>query len=456
MKNYDAIIIGFGKGGKTLAADLGSSGLKVALIEKSDKMFGGTCINVGCIPSKELILRGQESKELGLSGEAQKKWYRDSVAEKQKLTQKLRQKNYDRLINAHVDLYVGSARFVNDETIEVSSASETIRLTADKFFINTGAVSFVPPIKGIDGPRIYTSETLMDVPDLPEKLVIVGGGYIGLEFASMYASFGAKVTVLQDQKIFLPNDDRDVALNILHTLNTLGIEIVFGVDVREFIDEGHQTRIRYVLDGQSEDSLMADAVLISTGRRPYVGGLDLDKAHVALTTRGAIQVDDACRTTNERIYAMGDVVGGLQFTYTSLDDYRIVKSQVYVDQSYNASMRSAVPYTVFLTPPYSRVGMGEEQAKTQGYDIKIAQIPAASIVKTQILKQPAGLLKVVIDAKTDLILGAMLYCADSYEMINLIKLAMDAKIKYQLLRDNLYTHPTMTEAFNELFSTVRP
>lgn len=454
MKKYEAIIIGFGKGGKTLAADLGKQGKKVALIEKSDKMFGGTCINIGCIPSKELIKRGQESRVLGLHGEEQKRWYQETIVQKQRLSEKLRQKNYDRLKNAGVDVYVGMARFLDDKMIEVASTSETIRLTADKFFINTGAASFIPPIKGIDGPHIYTSETLMDVTELPEKLVIVGGGYIGLEFASMYASFGSQVTVLQDQKVFLPDDDRDVALEILKTLNEQGVQIIFGVNVQEFIDEGNQTRIRYLLDGELEESLNANAVLISTGRRPYVAGLDLENAHVALTNRGAVQVNENRQTTNPHIWAMGDVIGELQFTYTSLDDYRIIKSQVYGDKSYNASMRRAVPYTVFLTPPYSRVGLGEEEAKSQGYAIKIATMPAIGIVKTQILKQPEGILKVVIDAKTDLILGAMLYCADSFEMINLIKLAMDAKIKYQLLRDNLYTHPTMTEAFNELFNHV--
>lgn len=454
MKKYDAIIIGFGKGGKTLAADLGQQGKKVALIEKSEKMFGGTCINIGCIPSKELIRRGQESHELELQGEEQKKWYRDSVLEKQKLSEKLRQKNYDRLSKAGVELYVGTAHFFNDSTIEVVSASETIHLTADKIFINTGATSFIPPIKGIDGPHIYTSETLMDVTELPEKLIIVGGGYIGLEFASMYASFGSKVTVLQDQKVFLPNDDRDIALEILKTLNKQGVEIIFGVNVQEFIDEGYHTRVSYFLEDKTPESIVGNAILISTGRRPYVKDLNLDKAQVDLTSRGAIQVDETCRTSNPHIYAMGDVTGGLQFTYTSLDDYRVVKSQVYGDKTYTSVQRSAVPFTVFLTPPYSRVGLGEEEAKTQGYQVKIAKIPASNIVKTQILKQPEGILKVVIDAQTDLILGAMLYCADSFEMINLIKLAMDANIRYQLLRDNIYTHPSMTEAFNELFNNV--
>lgn len=455
MKQYDAIIIGFGKGGKTLAADLGAHGQKVALIEKSKHMYGGTCINIGCIPSKELILRGQESRRLGLSKEQQKKWYKDSVLEKQELTLKLRQKNYDRLMKAHVDLYDGMASFTGDNTVSVKMADQIVELTAPKIFINTGAESFVPPIKGINSPHIFTSETLMDVEQLPDHLVIVGGGYIGLEFASMYASFGSHVTILQDKKTFLPTDDRDIADEILKTMIEQGIEIKFGVQVDSFKTQDNQTLITYFDEQKQTQTLIADAVLIATGRRPYVQGLAVEKAHIKLTDRGAIAVDQNCQTSNPHVFAMGDVTGGLQFTYVSLDDYRVVKSQVFGDHSYTKDQRSEVPYTVFLTPPYSRVGMNEDQARQNGYQIKIAKMPAAGVVKTQILKQSQGFLKVIIDAKTDLILGAMLYCAESYEIINLIKLAMDAHVNYQLLRDNIYTHPTMSEAFNELFNTIK-
>ena len=198
--------------------------------------------------------------------------------------------------------------------------------------------------------------------------------------------------------------------------------------------------------------LQADAVLVATGRRPNTKDLNLKAAGVEVNARGGIITDDSLRTTAPHIYAMGDVRGGLQFTYISLDDFRIVKSSVLGDGSYDLKKRGAVPYSVFLNPPFSRVGMGEKEALEAGYKVKVAKLTAASIPKAQVLEQPVGLLKAVIDEETGLILGAHLFCEESYELINMIKLAMDAKLPYTVLRDTIYTHPTMSEAFNDLFA----
>ena len=189
--------------------------------------------------------------------------------------------------------------------------------------------------------------------------------------------------------------------------------------------------------------------------RPNIGGLRLEAAGVAVTGRGAVQVDECLRTSIPHIWAMGDVTGGLQFTYISLDDSRIVKSQVLGDGSRTTENRGAVPYSVFLDPPLSRVGLTEDEARRQGYEVKIGKLPAAAVPKAQVLRQPSGLLKAVIDGKTGRILGAHLFCAESHEMINLLKLAIDQGIPYSALRDAIYTHPTMNEALNDLFAAVR-
>lgn len=448
MNKFDSIIIGFGKGGKTLAGELAGRGERVALIEKSAKMYGGTCINVGCIPSKSLI---SSAHDAGMA-EDKKAFYRRSVEKKNKLTSMLRAKNYDKLVTAGVEIIDGTASFAGVNEVKAITSEGEKLLTADKIFINTGAEAVVPAIKGIDGPRVYFSEGLMDLSDLPEKLAIIGAGYIGLEFASMYADFGSQVTVFSDLADFLPREDEDIAASIKEALESRGIAFKFGTKVEEFIDKNKEVIIRYRNSSGTEEMFSADAVLVATGRKPNVADLALDKAGVELTERGAIKVNEKMQTTNPQVWAMGDVTGGLQFTYVSLDDYRIVKSQLFGDGGYDSSKRKNVPYSVFINPPYSRVGLSEKEARDKGLNIMVSKLPVPAIPRAHIVENPKGLLKAVIDADNGQILGAMLFGAESYEVINLIKLAMDAGIPAQVLAQQIYTHPTMSEALNDLFA----
>lgn len=451
MKQYDAIVIGFGKGGKTLSGALAGAGKRVALIEKSDKMYGGTCINVGCIPSKSLVHSADYSAAQGGSFEEKAGRYAAAIAEKNRLTAMLRKKNFDKLDqNANVTVINGTAAFTGPRTVSVNGEE----LEGGKIFINTGARPFLPPIPGLkESKRVYLSETLLDLEVLPRRLVILGGGYIGMEFASMYANFGSRVTVVQDGAVFLPREDREIAAAVLKSLENRGIRVLFSTKTTEIVDKADAVLL--CADGpEGPVELEADAILAAAGRRPNVEGLGLDKAGVALTTRGAVQAGEDLRTTNPDVYAMGDVVGGLQFTYVSLDDFRVVKSQLLGDGSRTTANRGAVPYSVFLDPPFSRVGLSEQEARGQGCEVRIAKLPAAAIPKAQVLQKTDGLLKAVIDAKTGKILGAHLFCAESHEIINLLKLAMDAGIPYTVLRDGIYTHPTMAEALNDLFAAV--
>ena len=453
MKHYDAVIIGFGKGGKTLAGSLAGMGKKVAMIEKSDKMYGGTCINVGCIPTKSLVNSAKASviQKPG-SYDEKNRLYWEAVEEKRRLTGMLRKKNFDKLNDLdNVTVYNGLGSFVSAKRVKIETAEETLEVEGDQIFINTGSVSVIPPIKGIEGnPYVYTSDSLMELDVLPKRLAIIGGGYIGLEYASMYTDFGAEVTVYQIEDKLIPREDRDIAEAIQKAFEDKGVRFEMNVQTEEIENAGAEAVVHYKKDGAALTA-GADAVLIATGRKPNTESLNLEAAGVEKTERGAVKVDEKLRTTVPNIWAMGDVAGGLQFTYVSLDDFRIVKDQL-TGSGKRASSDRTVPYSVFIDPPFSRVGLNEEEAAAQGYNVKIAKLPAAAIPKAQVLRKPVGLLKAVIDADTNKILGAMLFCEESYEMINIVKLAMDAGLDYTVLRDQIFTHPTMSEALNDLFA----
>ena len=453
MKHYDAVIIGFGKGGKTLAGSLAGMGKKVAMIEKSDKMYGGTCINVGCIPTKSLVNSAKASviQKPG-SYDEKNRLYWEAVEEKRRLTGMLRKKNFDKLNDLdNVTVYNGLGSFVSANRVKIETAEETFEVEGDQIFINTGSVSVIPPIKGIEGnPYVYTSDSLMELDVLPKRLAIIGGGYIGLEYASMYTDFGVEVTVYQIEDKLIPREDRDIAEAIQKAFEDKGVRFEMNVQTEEIENAGDEAVVHYKKDGTAL-SASADAVLIATGRKPNTDGLNLEAAGVEKTPRGAVKVDEKLRTSAPNIWAMGDVAGGLQFTYVSLDDFRIVKDQL-AGSGKRASNDRTVPYSVFIDPPFSRVGLNEEEAAAQGYHVKIAKLPAAAIPKAQVLRKPVGLLKAVIDADTNKILGAMLFCEESYEMINIVKLAMDAGLDYTVLRDQIFTHPTMSEAMNDLFA----
>ncbi len=452
MERYDAIIIGFGKGGKTLAAKLGAQGKRVAMIEKDPGMYGGTCINVGCIPSKSLVRSsGIAALHPEKSFGEKAREYKAAVEEKRRLTAALRGKNFSKLDDMeNVTVYNGTASFISNTVVSVKTENGTFSLEGEKIFINTGGTPVIPPIEGLEGnPYVYTSAGLMDLDTLPERLVIIGGGYIGLEFASMYSGFGTKVTILQDGETFLKREDRDVAEAIRSILEERGVEFKLGAKIQKVEAKEGYAETSILWEGE-EMILQSQAVLAATGRKPNTEGLDAENAGVSRNARGAVIVDDELKTSAPNIWAMGDVTGGLQFTYVSLDDFRIVWSQMN-GGDYTRADRKNVPYSVFITPSFSRVGLNEEEARAAGYQVKILKMPAAAIPKAQVLKNPKGLLKAVIDEKTNRILGAMLLCEESYEMINTVKLAMDLEADYRILGKQIYTHPTMSEAFNDLF-----
>lgn len=456
MNAFDVIIIGFGKGGKTLAAEFVKRGQKVAIIERSDKMYGGTCINIGCIPTKTLVHQAKMASALkDATFEERSEFYRNAVSVKESVTSALRNKNYHNLAdNPNVTVYTGIGSFVSADVVAVRTATEEIRLTSKQIIINTGAETVIPPIEGIAGnPFVYTSTSIMELADLPRRLVIIGGGYIGLEFASMYASFGSQVTVLESYPELIAREDRDIAASVKETLEKKGIVFRMNAKVQS-VNRVEDKAIVTFADSQTNEVfvLEADAVLLATGRRPNTKDLNLEVAGVEVDVRGAIIVDEYLKTTNPNIRAVGDVKGGLQFTYISLDDYRIVREDLFGDKERRTGDRNPVSYSVFIDPPLSRIGLNEEEARWQNRDIIVKKLPVMAIPRAKTLGETDGLLKAIIDKNTGKILGCVLFAPDSGEVINTVAVAMKTGQDYTFLRDFIFTHPSMSEALNDLFS----
>lgn len=441
MQEFKNIVIGFGKGGKTLAKNLAAKGESVLVVEKSKKMYGGTCINIACLPSKNLIINAQRGIK-----------FEDAVKEKDEMTTVLRNKNYHMVADEETATVLdGTAKFIDNHTIEiVLDSGEKTKIKGERIFINTGATPIIPQVKGLkESKYILDSTAAMDQNSLPNELVILGAGYIGMEFASMFARYGAKVTVLDTNEKFLKREDDDISEMLFNDLSQDGIEFKLGAKVVEVKDLSDKVEIIYEINGKKQ-TVKADKLLVATGRKPVTEGLGLENTDIELDERGAIKVDDYLRTTAENVWAIGDVKGGPQFTYISLDDFRIIFDQLYGKGKRKVSDRNLVPYSVFITPALSRVGLNEVEAKNKGIEYKLFKLAATSIPKAKVIGNTRGMYKILVDPDTEEILGATIYGEESYEVINLIALVMKAKLPYTMLRDQIYTHPTMSEALNDV------
>jgi probable pyridine nucleotide-disulfide oxidoreductase len=451
----DLVVIGFGKGGKTLAATLGRRGWRVVMVEQSADMYGGTCINIGCVPTKSLVFQAEQLTETGPAA------YRRAVEAELRLTSQLRAENLAMLDGIDsVTVVTGRARFLDPHTVHVTLAGgqDTVTIAAEHVVLGTGARPVIPDIAGLrDSTVAVTSTELLASPVLPSHLVVLGGGYVGLEFAAMYAAYGSQVTVLERHPQVLGQEDDDVAKYARDIMRDSGISVTTGAEVCRVEDGPHSAATVFYEQDGSMKSVRADAILVALGRQPVTVGLGLEAAAVRLTDGGAVAVDENLRTSQPHIFAVGDVNGGPQFTYISLDDYRIVLDQLVGAGTRSTADRVAVPYTLFMTPPLARVGFTERDARAAGYRVKVAALPVAAMAtvpRARIVSEARGVMKVVVDADTDEILGAALLSYDSHEVINTVALAMRHRITARQLRDEIYTHPSMTEAFNQLLGAL--
>lgn len=437
MTHYDLLVIGFGKAGKTLAGKLAAAGKQVALVERDVAMYGGTCINIGCIPTKTLIVAAEKNLA-----------FDQVMAQKEAVVTRLRGKNEAVLKGAGVTLYNAQARFLSNTVVELTAGSDREEVTADLIVINTGAVTNSLPIPGLlTSDKVYDSTGIQNLTERPDRLAIIGGGNIGLEFASLYTKLGSQVTVFEAAPAILGRDEPEIAKLAQTYLEEDGVTFKLGAAISAVANSGAEV----VISANGEDHAF-DAVLHATGRKPAIEGLGLENTDIQLTDRGAIKVDDYCETSVPGIYAVGDVNGGPQFTYTSLDDFRIVFGKLTGNGDYKRSDRGALPSTVFIEPALSRVGLTEKEATEQGYEVVTNQLPVANMPRAHVNNDLRGLYKVVVDKKTSLILGASLLGTGSQEIINLITMAIDNKIPYTYIKNQLFTHPTMAENLNDVFN----
>ena len=411
MKQYDAIIIGFGKAGKTLAAELSNRGWQVAIVERSNMMYGGSCPNVACIPTKTLVHEAEVSALLYHDDfPKQANMYKQAIGRKNRLTSFLRNDNYERLSKRpNVTIYTGTGSFISADTIKVELPEGEIELKGKEIFINTGSTPIIPAIDGIQqSQHVYTSSALLDLNVLPHHLIIIGGGYIGLEFASMYAGFGSKVTILEGGNKFMPREDRDIANSVKEVMEKKGIEIHLNARAQSIHDTNDGVTLTYsdISDG-TPYYVDGDAILIATGRS--------------------------------------------QFTYVSLDDFRIIRDQLFGDKKRDIGDRDPVQYAVFIDPPLAHIGISEEEALKRGYSFKVSRLPASSIVRTRTLRQTDGMLKAIINNHNGKIMGCTLFCADASEIINIVAMAIKTGQTSTFLRDFIFTHPSMSEGLNQLF-----
>ena len=438
---FDKVIIGFGKAGKTLAVLAANKGEKIALVEKSSKMYGGTCINIACIPTKTLAVAASENLT-----------FEEAVSRKGDVVKRLNSKNYHMLAdNDSITVFDGFGSFLDENTVLVESNGKKLELSADKIIINTGAESFIPKIEGIEeglqNSKIFTSTELLDNQEKIDSLAIIGGGFIGLEFVSTFAKLGTKVTIFERGNKILANEDDSIQKAIFDFLVSQGVNFEFNANIEAF-----ENTENGILVKNNGENFAFDKVLVSVGRKPATSKLNLEKAGIKTLENGGIWTDEKLQTSNPKVWAVGDVRGKEQFTYASLDDFRILRSQFYGNDEYSLNNRKNLPNSVFLQVPFSKVGLTEKQALAEGFEIKVKEIPAAAVPKLQLEFKTTGLLRAVVDAQTNKILGAALFCYNSPEVINIIKTAIDANLDYTVLRDQIFTHPTVAESLNDLFN----
>ncbi|WP_202862985.1 dihydrolipoyl dehydrogenase family protein [Ornithinimicrobium murale] len=447
----DILVIGWGKAGKTLAGVLGRAGRSVTLVEQTADMIGGTCINIGCVPTKALV----HSAEVRREQDDAAAYSRDAVERRDTLIDRLNAANRAMLEPVdQVRLVVGAAAtFTGPRQVRVTGGADELEIAADTVILNTGAVPRPLQVPGADGPRVHDSTSIQHVDPFPARLAIVGGGPVALEFASMFAQFGSEVTLLERGERILRGEDEDVADSVREALADQGVHIATGVEATALEDDGATVTVR-----TTGEAVVADAVLVAVGRVPATAGLGLELAGVEVGERGEVVVDDTLGTSADGVWAVGDVNGGPQQTYISYDDHRIVLSQITGDGTRSRADRVAVPTTIFTTPPLGRVGLSEAEAAGAGHGFEVYAKPVAKIAvmpRPKTLGETHGLIKFVVDRESDELLGAALHTVDAQELVNLVALAIRTGTTHQDLLDGIWTHPSSTEALNEVLATPR-
>lgn len=451
---YDSIVIGSGQGGGPLSSALARAGQRVAIVEREH--VGGTCVNVGCTPTKTMVASarvahlarraadyGVQTGPVSIDMPRVRQRKRDIVD----LFRSGSENGIDS--TPGLDLIRGEARFVDHKTIQVDGQ----RLSADRILINTGARPVIPDILStIDA--VLDSTSIMELDTVPDHLVVLGGGYVGLEFGQMFRRFGSQVTIVQRGPRLLAREDADVADAVADVLREDGIRVSLrsqAVRAANTASGGIALTVRGP-DG-TQETLEASHVLAAAGRQPNTDMLNVEATGLRLDDHGFIPTDDRLKTSVDGIYALGDVKGGPAFTHISYDDYRVLRANLLDNGTLSISDR-LVPYTVYIDPQLGRIGLSEEAARASGRQVSVARMPMKRVARALETDETRGFMKVLVDPHTDQIVGAAILGIEGGELMSMIEIAMLGKLRYTVLRDAIFAHPALSEGFNNLFASL--
>ena len=460
IESYDVLVIGSGEAGKYLAWTMAGEGHRAAVVER--KLIGGSCPNVACLPSKNIIysakvrsLAGQAA-EFGVEAGPAATSMKGVQDRKRTMVDGLRQMHLDRYRASGAELIMGQARFTAPRTVDVDldprTGGGTRRISGDRVFLNLGTHATVPDLPGLTAAQPMTHVELLDLDRLPEHLVVMGGGYVGLELAQAMRRFGSRVTVIERGPQLAGGEDPDVAAAIGELFGDEGIDVRLGTQARGA--EGTSGReVRVLTEGpDGNGAITGTDLLVAVGRTPNTAGIGLEKAGVGLTSAGYIKVDEHLATTADRVWAMGECAGSPQFTHVAFDDFRVVRDQL------NGGTRTTagrlVPFCMFLHPELARVGCNETEARRRGIGYRLLKLPMAAVLRTRTLSEPRGFLKMLIAADTDEILGFTAFGAEASELMAAVQVAMIGRMPYTTLRTGIFTHPTAAEGLTTLLSAT--
>ena len=458
-EHYQAIVIGSGQGGTPLCQALANAGLRTALVERAH--VGGTCVNEGCTPTKTMVASGrvaylaQRGADYGVHTGAITVDLSRVRERKRDIVNKFRDGNQARIEKTpNLELIFGEASFTDAHSIQVCLRDSSQRmLTADRFFINAGCRAGVPSLEGLQSVSYLDSTSIMELDAVPEHLLVIGGGYIGLEFGQLFRRLGSRVTIVQHAPQLLGGEDADVAAEVLAILRQDGVDVLLNAKVQRVAKDGAQIKMSVVQGeaaGGETRTITGSHLLVATGRVPNSDTLNIAAAGIAADKRGFIQVNAKLETTVAGIFALGDIKGGPAFTHISYDDFRVLRTNLLEKGSASIEGR-LVPYTLFIDPQLGRVGMTEAEARARSLKMRVAKMPMSRVARALEVDETRGFMKAIVDAESGQILGAAVLGLEGGEVMSMIQLAMMGKLPYTALYNGVFSHPNLSEALNNLF-----
>ncbi len=457
IEHYEILVIGSGEAGKNVAWTLAQAGHRTAVVER--KYIGGSCPNIACLPSKNVIRSAKANwfarhgSEYGIQSGPVSTNMKGVLNRKRKMVEGEVQHHLERFKATGGELIRGEARFITPKTVDVHlNEGGTRTITGDRVFLDLGSRAFIPDTPGLAAAKPMTHVEALDLERLPERVIVLGGGYVGLELAQALRRFGSEVTIVERGPQIAAAEDPDVAQSLLENFVSEGIEVLLDTHIREVQGlSGQQVRV-VIENSHGRQVIEGTDLLVATGRTPNTQGIGLEAAGIELDPRGYIKVNERLETTAPGVWAVGDCAGSPQFTHVAFDDFRIVRENL------NGGSRTTkdrlIPFCMFTDPELARVGLNESEAKRRGVEYRVAKLPMAAVLRAVALGETRGFIKMLIDAGSDRILGFTAFGAEASEMMAVVQTAMLGGLPYTVLRDAIFTHPTMAEGLVYLLASV--